>query len=220
MSDDLIAAIEAQLAAVQPQVTVKPLVWEEVTDWRECTKLEAPALGGAYFVADLDRDSGVYSVGIDLGGLAFVMLLEPDKEFGGRKPRKFHTIEAAQAAAQADYEYRILSALDMQPAVQPDPLGAEWMRMRALEASEASPDWEAGIAENLMAVANRIRGIPAPTDDDLDRAALARPKVAALVEAAEAQVKLHRVLHPHGYAAEKTDADLRAALAALKGGAA
>lgn len=106
----------ADLAAIQPaQVRVKPLVWGGVTDWRECTKFEAAALGGKYFVADLDKDSGIYSAGIDLGGLAFVMLLEPDEKFGGKKPRSFPTIEAAKAAAQADYEARILAALEPQP---------------------------------------------------------------------------------------------------------
>lgn len=86
-----------------PAVTVgiRPLVWEDVTDWRECTKCEAQALGGKYFVADLDKDSAIYSAGIDLGGLALVMLLEPDLTYGGRKPKSFPTIDAAEAALAA-----------------------------------------------------------------------------------------------------------------------
>lgn len=97
----------AELEARKPRA--KPLVWEEVGDWRECTKTEAPALGGKYFVADLHRNSGVYSAGIDLGGLAFVMLLEPDQKFGGKKPRQFPTIAAAKAAAEADHQARFLA---------------------------------------------------------------------------------------------------------------
>ena len=91
---------------------VKPLKWHDVSGQYECRKRTAPALGGHYMVVDLDRDSGVYSAGIDLGGLAFVMLLEPDKEYGGRKPRSFPSIEAAQAAANADNASRVIAALD------------------------------------------------------------------------------------------------------------
>jgi hypothetical protein len=46
-----------------------------------------------------------------LGGLAFVFLLEPDMEFGGTRPKRFSTIEAAKAAAQADFEARILASI-------------------------------------------------------------------------------------------------------------
>jgi hypothetical protein len=37
-------------------------------------------------------------------------------EFGGTRPKRFSTIEAAKATAQADYEARILSALTAPPA--------------------------------------------------------------------------------------------------------
>jgi hypothetical protein len=101
------AAIAA-LPAVAPGV--KPLVWEDVD--AICTRQKAAALGGHYSVVEFDAgtDEAHYAANIDLGGLAFVFILEPDP-LGGRRPKRFPTLDAAKAAAQADYEARILAAL-------------------------------------------------------------------------------------------------------------
>lgn len=61
------------------------------------------------------------------------------------------------------------------PPVQPDPLGAEWMRREARRLVALR-----GFAKHTL---DLIDVIPGPTDADLDRAALERPKVQALVEA-------------------------------------
>jgi hypothetical protein len=90
---------------------VKPLVWEDVE--AICTRQKAPALGGHYSIVEFDAgtDEAHYAVNIDLGGLAFVFMLEPDP-LGGRRPKRFATLEAAQVAAQADYTARILATID------------------------------------------------------------------------------------------------------------
>lgn len=105
---DAVARINA-LPAVQPVVKVKPLVWEDVE--AICTRQKAAALGGHYSVVEFDAgtDGAHYSVNIDLGGFAVVFVLEPDP-LGGRRPRRFKTLDAAKGAAQADYEARVLAA--------------------------------------------------------------------------------------------------------------
>ena len=93
---------------------VKPLVWEDVE--APCTRQKAAALGGHYSAVEFDAgtDDAHYAVNIDLGGMAFVFILEPDLEWGGRRPKRFPTLDAAKAAAQADYERRVLAALPTQ----------------------------------------------------------------------------------------------------------
>lgn len=91
---------------------VKPLVWEDVD--AICTRQKAPALGGHYSVVEFDANTeeAHFAANIDLGGLAFVFILEPDP-LGGRRPKRYLTLEAAKAAAQADYEARITAALEI-----------------------------------------------------------------------------------------------------------
>lgn len=79
----------------------------------------------------------------------------------------------------------ILRAL---PAAPADPLGAEWMRREAV--SSCVSLWkiaydaaQARECHAIYAVQKAVEAIPAPTEADLDAAALARPKVKALVEA-------------------------------------
>ena len=73
-------------------------------------------MGGHYSTVEFDAgtENAHFAVNIDLGGLAFVFILEPDP-LGGRRPKQFPTLEAAKAAAQADYTARILSALQVKP---------------------------------------------------------------------------------------------------------
>lgn len=89
---------------------VKPLEWADVD--AICTRQKAPALGGHYSAVEFDAgtENAHFAANIDLGGLAFVFILEPDP-LGGRRPKQFPTLEAAKASAQADYEARILAAL-------------------------------------------------------------------------------------------------------------
>lgn len=88
------AAIEA-VPAVQP--TVKPLVWEShPMGWI------AGAMFGPAYIIDVRIK----------GRVMFIKGMNP--------PPQFDDLEAAKAAAQADYEARILSALDMQLTVSPE----------------------------------------------------------------------------------------------------
>jgi len=78
--------------ALRQRVTVKPLVWENhPMGW-----IAAPPTGQAYI--------------IDVRIKGRVMFIK-----GMNPPPKFSDLEAAKAAAQADYEARILAAIDVQP---------------------------------------------------------------------------------------------------------
>lgn len=105
---------EERDAAMAGAVKVRELVWEDVDAL--CTRQKAPALGGHYSVVEFDANTeeAHFATNIDLGGLAFVFILEPDP-LGGRRPKRYSTIEAAKAAAQRDYEARILAALTPDP---------------------------------------------------------------------------------------------------------
>jgi uncharacterized coiled-coil protein SlyX len=86
--------LEAQ-PAVQPLVKVKPLVW-----------VDNPDLGGGGFLGGSDANIGpLYHAMQDGWSLHRGMFW-----------RKAESLDAAKAAAQADYAARILAALDVQPA--------------------------------------------------------------------------------------------------------
>ena len=99
--------VRADLAAVQPaQVRVKPLVWKQ-----EATNAWVAA---HYAIHQYwPHNNGPYSGSGYLGGIGAVGL--------GKHP----TLDAAKAAAQADYEARILAALEpvAQQAVTVKPFG-------------------------------------------------------------------------------------------------
>jgi hypothetical protein len=113
--------ISAALQAPQEAgVSVKALEWEEDLE-SICTRATANALGGKMIVVELDPGSGDYSAGIDLGGLCFRLIQDAyhdDRGVPYSAPAKFSTIEAAKAAAQADFEARILSQIISQPAAR------------------------------------------------------------------------------------------------------
>ena len=90
---------EAVKAGMMEGATVKPLVWEDVR-W-----------GNTYTTC------GLYKAKIDDGGGAYSLTWggKVIRDSGGRTVW-FATLESAKAAAQADYDARILSALD-----DPDP---------------------------------------------------------------------------------------------------
>ena len=104
--------------------TIQELVWVDDSD-SPCTRAYAPAIGGRMIVVELDPGSGEYSAGIDLSGLCFRLIQSTYDDGYGIKysaPEKFPSIDAAKAAAQADYEARIKSAIigDGDDAIQPD----------------------------------------------------------------------------------------------------
>jgi hypothetical protein len=89
-----VSAILALLDAPAPAgVTIKPLVWE----YHPAGAIAAPPTGHAYII-DTRMKGRVYS----LKGF------NPAREFG--------SIDEAKAAAQADYEARIMAALETAPA--------------------------------------------------------------------------------------------------------
>lgn len=101
-----------------------------------------------------------------------------------------------EAADRIDaLEAELAAALRALTPVQPDPLGAAYVMkniadMASLyqqQQAEANlyPDTASGWSYAMDDLVKDILAIPGPTDADLDRAALARPKVDALVEALE-----------------------------------
>ena len=99
------------------EVEVKPLEWVPVEEWKRCSKERAPAFGGEYQIVmlDPDDDEPLPSLYFEIGLGAFMFRFEQGQDPMGLPgetcPRKFPSVEAAKAAAQADYERRIRSAL-------------------------------------------------------------------------------------------------------------
>ena len=105
--NDPLAVMFNEIPAVQP--TVKPLVWEGEGHWfsgdNEGWLEEANTpFGWGYAVESGNLNDGPWIISNSFG-----------ETLTG-----FDNPEAAKAAAQADYEARILSVLDMQPTVSPD----------------------------------------------------------------------------------------------------
>lgn len=91
----------------EPVVRVKELRWYLV-DNRPATRAEALSAIGLYIVADLSGD-GRFAVGLDNGACAAFLLDE-----AGDKQLRYATFDAAKSAAQADYEQRIMAAIEIQ----------------------------------------------------------------------------------------------------------
>jgi hypothetical protein len=102
--ETLAAERDALQAAAQPHaVTVKPLVWVPTTIKGEHLRDTAQDMDGKLR----------YEVGVTEGHY-YLMVSRPQ---GGLESRgSYGSEELAKAAAQADYERRILSAIDAQPA--------------------------------------------------------------------------------------------------------
>lgn len=100
----------------EPVVRVKELRWYPV-DNRPATRAEALSAIGLYIVADLSGD-GRFAVGLDNGACAAFLLDE-----AGDKQLRYATIDEAKSAAQADYEQRIMAAIEIAPQSdrQPSP---------------------------------------------------------------------------------------------------
>lgn len=106
----------ARPPTIYREVAVKPLEWEDV-DRGRCTKWQASALGGAYELVDFGKDDPGFAVNFYWGQpLSFWFIQGDPDEWGPTGPKMFPTLDEAKAAAQADYEARILSALTTPPA--------------------------------------------------------------------------------------------------------
>jgi hypothetical protein len=97
------------LPAVRPRV--KPLLWDDA-DQGICTKWRAAAFQGHYELVTFKNEKG-WAVNFSWGRpFSFWFIQGDGDDFGPTGPKMFPDLEAAKAAAQADYEARILSALD------------------------------------------------------------------------------------------------------------
>jgi hypothetical protein len=93
------------------EVLCKELHWEDA-DEGFCTKWKAAALGGHYELVWFEDKQG-FSVNFSWGRpLSFWFIQGEPDEHGPTGPKSFTTLDQAKAAAQADYEARILSALE------------------------------------------------------------------------------------------------------------
>jgi hypothetical protein len=123
-------------------VKIKLLEWEDA-DEGMCTKWRAPALGGSYDLVSFEGEEG-FAVNFCWGRpLSYWFIQGAPDQFGPTGPKMFHTLEAAKAAAQQDYESRIRSALE------PDPLADA--RVQALVDALKRAE------QNFYEAANRFR---------------------------------------------------------------
>ena len=103
--DALPAASATQHDFVQP--TVKPLVWRTIQDKYDGGREHYGTGAFGHWYCVHRRKSGVWDIVHHVDGKP--IHLEP-----------CDTLDAAKSAAQADYEARILSVLDMHPTVSPE----------------------------------------------------------------------------------------------------
>ena len=124
------------IPAVQP--TVKPLVWRTIQDKYDGGREHYGTGAFGHWYCVHRRKSGVWDIVHHVDGKP--IHLEP-----------CDPLDAAKAAAQADYEARILSALDMYPTVSPDVAAlVEALRFYAWENEMRLPSdgpWGAGSAD-------------------------------------------------------------------------
>jgi len=200
---EMLTALRAALDAAEANINLK-------ADWIDATIND---------MAQGEQDAAeARAVGVPdaVQALAAALWLEAE---GEAVERLYDTTNHAKFVPEYEAKARaILSALH--PA---SPLGAVAMREKALKVCDDVRKFrtdrgdEVGydnIATGAQDCRELIAYIPLTfTPAELLAAAAELPEVKALVDAAQGQVKLHRVLRPHGIAAEKTDADLRAALA-------
>lgn len=144
---DPLAVMINEIPSARP--TVKPLVWRTLQDKYDGGRghYGTGAFGHWYCVHR--RKSGVWDIVHHVDGKSIHL-----------EPRD--TIEAAKAAAQADYEARILSVLDMQPTVSPELLATTHDVAALMEALSDlmmhEPDYPDTIWENARAALARVKG--------------------------------------------------------------
>lgn len=112
-----------------PAVTVgvKPLVWEDMGE--NFAKAAAPLFGN---IRCERYGEGGFTISWSVPGFAGQFTLG-----------SFPTLEAAKAAAQADYEARILAALDA-PPIDPAQIRADAMREAAAALESVADRWDCG----------------------------------------------------------------------------
>lgn len=152
--------------AAAPVVAVKGLVWRDDTDKAGWLERHISGVKGErrYYVVSKHKSIGARQ-------------WELENSFVGGPATKHDTLEAAKAAAQADYEARILAALDTAPA---DPLADERVK-RLVDALKKSQNTHCAIAEHCLE--NKPTTETAPIFADSQRARLAIDKVLAAIEA-------------------------------------
>ncbi|MCH6203403.1 hypothetical protein L3V16_06060 [Brucella ciceri] len=106
------AMLTAALPFLLVQGAVKKLEWVDADEGMR-PKWRAAALGGRYEVVYFYKDEPGFAVNFHWGRpFSFWFIQGEPDEWGITGPKIFPTIKAAKAAAQADYEARILSALE------------------------------------------------------------------------------------------------------------
>lgn len=155
------AALTAALPFLTVQGAVKKLEWVDA-DEGMCTKWRAAALGGHYELVDFGKDDPGFAVNFHWGRpLSFWFIQGDPDEWVPTGPKIFPTLEAAKAAAQADYEARILSAIEPAPSAARDLALDDKTRIDAATAALISLT-EAGIptdVQELLIVGDPSRGI-------------------------------------------------------------
>ncbi len=92
----------AAIAALPAQgVWVKPLVWEPSVIDKPWHSAKAP---WGWYYAQWDDETQAWFASLEMGEIEYPTILDP---------ADVPTLDAAKAAAQADYERRILSALEI-----------------------------------------------------------------------------------------------------------
>lgn len=147
-----IAARINAIPAAQP--TVKPLVWTQIVIPEQAmqgTWWKAAAITGDYEVHQFNDRDEIILQGRGMGN------------------PEYPTIDAAKAAAQADYEARILSALDVQPTVSPDvaALVEQIMQIKVVYAHQINTGFAMSydplqrfyIIEDVLAALARVKGV-------------------------------------------------------------
>ena len=152
---DLYAALEAEIArltaerdaALAKAVKVKPLVWVDFHD----RGAKAHAWNEANYMIQKWSD-GRWEISASYPGYSTSI-------YG--TDRFYPTIEAAQAAAQADYEARYLAALQPDPEARQADLAKAWTMGREDAAGAAK---HAGLAFGYERAVQAIRALTPPAD--------------------------------------------------------
>jgi hypothetical protein len=128
-----------------PAVKVKPLVWEEWVD-APVRVLSAQTVIGRYKVQERANGAGW-------------MLVFPNGNLTNRD-----TEEAAKAAAQADYDARILAAIEAVPAAEVWRRAMEAAALKIHTEWNADQPWRKHNGMNCTEVCATIRALPLPDD--------------------------------------------------------
>jgi hypothetical protein len=165
--------------AAEPAVTIRP----GYTDDPEIKLLEGPINIGDQFIWEPTKPNAYKHIIVTRithpegdERRIWAQELGQDKDYWNDESR-FR--EACERVTTAD---TVATSPAADPVSKPDPLGAEWLRERCILIAYAYADTPG------VRLSEILRALPGATDAELDRAALARPKVRALVAAANAVI--------------------------------